>query len=1475
MALQRYRREIDNSFELASWNAPQPRSFVPSLRLVTVASAVLGLCTLLAVMVAPYRIAKPHILLLLPAATTTGDPSIELARQSVGLNRNADQARVTFSSLEMIAGLVESNSSVFGTSPASLASVLRKSETGHAPLIVYASGVLRVTPQGCLLCESLPLAQKEQGLKISTLLTQVSQADNAANIVCIEAWSDPNSLSTKLAPGLEIIQCREEIENHLKTNSDQPMAVIVSQANEMAEPDYGSMINGALLHDLAEGMERLSSQSSELLSSHDFIEAVLQVVPERGSWLVNNAWRSRSIPIHLPRVELAKDVTPSGPADHQLNAPASGSPSSSEVAPGMSADHASHSLARRAETRADTSAVQLEQVHQLTQLSTSENMGRAIIASWKTDGNTTESAIDGGSSTNLDWARYYLEDESLSWKLRQDLLRNKLLSLRLLSICPVPIDQFAALELAEKLRLSADRNAVTQFGRDWQARSAVQTAAAYQQLQDCERYLNVRTSAAALAVEFSRELPHWDSVLIPSEDRQTNLDGVCRGVELLTELNRLITRNDIELTNDLERLTRELTELRQSWLALKENPQPTTTQPTHARLWMRAQRQTSILRYLSEMCHERAESAPSQFTQTELWNTLSRLQALSQSTHTTTSELLGALRPLDQTRTEWLERLPTDFGSFAEQGEQAACAISLQASLAIDLPVVEQRTETLHNAQTILKVRTQAEHAIRQLAVCDQHAAKILQRELVKWNQLLTELRQPPVLDPLAGLTLQIADELDLSLSGEQQIRFRIINNSPHAHQACIQVESDTEIITCRLLPSDFLDNGEFLKQPTSLVSTQSRSADHSQTTRFLPPNSTFEKQLRVERKEFVSDHTNVSLHLSCSLGERHHILRAKLENQAMVSLRMVNRSSLPTVNELIAEDVLFANRIGRIACELTNEREQPMQVAVQVWAAEKPTDDLPRGALKTSAIESWLATQSTCVLVESSPPAWLQPGQGLALRLPPLKLDPTALKQVANQLLLVVTATGTDQSQILAWQPRTVRPAAYIRPRISYDAHRSELKLKLDVNEEASLPSEGIRVVARLSDLNDLNSGNQAALELTREHGNGELLMKAQSSESPLRLLRVDVDGWPNAFVYRIDTRRSQDTIALADEIQAIHVAESTGRQVLSNSDNFVAVEVEAIVSDGHFLPEREIVSVGLDFNRDRTLWNEPAARLFSPVESSILWNGCDADGNLLLESVVQKPVLRLPVASSFNGHAAILASVEHHGATVWSNSQPLIIDHQPPRIVYAAPTGTQTPLLGKPIEVRVLVDDGDLSGVAAVQGAWSLSGSTELSANISVVEAVKLQADTWSLLLPTEALRSGSTLLLVRAVDKAGNVSDTHREFIEVLDEDAVLRKQQSITTHMRGRVLFATQPLAGLKLELTTEADKSKQWQATTSTAGEFFFDAVPSGSYQVAVGGMVRGMRITRRAAVQIDATQQPAPIVFRLDRPEASPTQEQR
>jgi len=170
-------------------------------------------------------------------------------------------------------------------------------------------------------------------------------------------------------------------------------------------------------------------------------------------------------------------------------------------------------------------------------------------------------------------------------------------------------------------------------------------------------------------------------------------------------------------------------------------------------------------------------------------------------------------------------------------------------------------------------------------------------------------------------------------------------------------------------------------------------------------------------------------------------------------------------------------------------------------------------------------------------------------------------------------------------------------------------------------------------------------------------------------------------------------------------------------------------------------------------------------------------------------------------------------------------------------------------------------------------LAGSTKLDASAQVVEGIKLGIETWSLKMPTAELHSGSSLLLIQAVDVAGNSSEVVSEFIEVLDDAAYVQYQRSITTTITGRVMLGAQPQSALTIEISSLNADGVTRKTQTNARGEFSLDKVPSGSYQVSMAGIVRGMRITRYMAVEVAAPQAPPPLIFRLDRPDASPTKE--
>jgi hypothetical protein len=1659
---------------LAAWQLPA-RGQVNSryMRWLAAVTACVGLLLFVATVLDPFQLAKPRVLLIAPNAVVLHSNLLNADPQVLGLDRRREQALAQLRKLSSTEDFIYSDSSLFAASPAAIRATLRANIHARGPVIVYVTGVLHASPQGCMLCESSSAAHKAQGLQLSSFITELAASGANGCILCIEAALDTTTPVSKLTPKLDWILCREEVERHLKTLSASSMAVYLIPADEGITTDAGAWVNA-----LTSAIEHYANRKHSPVSLQELVVAITQRLDCDIPWLFTPAWGARPVVVHLPRTLSAANGTSSTEASQAEESPPAGklvslkvptkaaavhfgganlgtgqSPTQSlsqfnawvleadcaelleygwqvhnrwqrtnlswtddpsgatedvfmnlesvrllqpapetdpqrwhqfesslvvatqllkfeshadslrtklrdmalalavldfqsleqpmiplaDSAPAwakaywqqqrelVSANRFDHSLwfaRRRGAAHSERVTPYIHGLRQLLKPDTSEVHGASLVAAWQlAPAASTTGRPPVEEFIELQWATLLLGTTGLSWEARQGLLRNKLLSLELSCEYVESYTNFPAWRAAEQSRLRSEELALASLPEQKRALTRESIAQITRQLQACQRHLQARQRAGQMAARLCSELPTWDRVLIPGDDRQLDRDPLFRCLTSLTELAGLLKRCDVELTAELKRVTDELSGMRQNWQVVVERatqepnashvdmgaylcsalPSPgvrlkQVVQPSgipqhsplsHAKIWTKVKRQSAFIDLLQNMACTRDALHPNRSSDAQFRRDLRDVERMCQTSRTSTEELWNALSALANSRQRWLLEFTESFDSQVPIGYQNLCARVLLTEMELNWIPSDQPAQNLAGRMMVEANRSRAQFSVEQLEYADQRSAALVLKEFQIWNRWLMEQGQTPIVDPLQDLSISLVERLDLSTVGQQTVPVRIENRSSRSQQVDVGAKFDSQRLECRLRPTTSVlvprQVGPSVSPDDPAVNMDDPQRDLRRIQRVLAANSVQELELEVTVESAGSAQSEIVLDWGTAAGRRKYVVRAEVARDPWVSVQLRNQNSSFGTQPATSVDVLWANRSNALAIELTNRRADRLEATAAVYAVNhgfeqraegrRAVQQVPQGVIEKSHLDAWLATQPVQLLLERSPPFVLQPHQTQQLKLPAVATDPLQPAVAVHQLWIVVFPAGSEQAQLIALSPRVARPAAYVAPKVSYDVDSMELRIDVSLVPEQTLPMGMIELQAKLSSLDTPAETTLATAQLSTHNLAETMLIKLKPANLDSQLLRIDVDGWPNAFVYRIDTSHSQPSIPLAHGVQAIGAQEVSQRTVLDSSQAEVAIEVEAMVSDGHWAPSREEISVGLDLNRDRLLLSEPSVGLSSPIAAEVSWQGSNPAGCILLQSRIRRPVVNLAVSPTWNQAAAILARVERDGSTLWSNSQPLIIDHQAPRVLSVAAAGGQPSRIGKPMDIQVRVNDGQLSGVSRVRGTWSLAGSTKLDASAQVVEGVKLGIETWSLNMPTAELHSGSSLLLIQAVDAAGNSSEVVSEFIEVLDDAAYVQYQRSITTTITGRVMLGAQPQSALTIELSSPNADGVTRKTQTNARGEFSLDKVPSGSYQMSMAGIVRGMRITRYMAVEVAAPQAPPPLIFRLDRPDASPTKE--
>ncbi len=333
---------------------------------------------------------------------------------------------------------------------------------------------------------------------------------------------------------------------------------------------------------------------------------------------------------------------------------------------------------------------------------------------------------------------------------------------------------------------------------------------------------------------------------------------------------------------------------------------------------------------------------------------------------------------------------------------------------------------------------------------------------------------------------------------------------------------------------------------------------------------------------------------------------------------------------------------------------------------------------------------------------------------------------------------------------------------------------------------------------------------------------------------LRLTVDNYPRAFIYRVPVGVQSTDVAEETDLRAIRILAPAAGKAYKAPVEFIPVDVQVDAPIGAFQNRDDVLEIGIDVDRDRDLRGEPSLRLSSERQVNVFVDALAPAGLLTLDAQVSDFHLNVPAPALRNARVAVLGRLFAAGKTGWSDPVEIVLDGAPPRIerVQLLPPA---PVIGPDVEISVWATDNNLSGVDKVEVAFDPLGAGKFS---DTVEAVELQRDSegrWFTKLPTKTLNAGDMSLLVRATDKAGNVSDFSKIKVHVVSK-AEVDAAAAQAGRLQGTVTFGQQPAPGVVLTLT--ADKApKIAPATTDDRGGFTFANLAPGKYKLAAKAVI--------------------------------------
>jgi hypothetical protein len=478
--------------------------------------------------------------------------------------------------------------------------------------------------------------------------------------------------------------------------------------------------------------------------------------------------------------------------------------------------------------------------------------------------------------------------------------------------------------------------------------------------------------------------------------------------------------------------------------------------------------------------------------------------------------------------------------------------------------------------------------------------------------------------------------------------------------------------------------------------------------------------------------------------------------------------------------------------------------------------------------------------------------------------------------LVKLTRADGVQVLKLLSAAPQ--RPQRYLRATAGYSTARRRAEVVISPIDPTLLPSGGVTISAAVRE--PLPPAAERKLQgiLTADAPEVRLFVEAPRGPGLKMTLELTVDDYPRAFTFVVPCDSDQAEIAADDNQLGAAILSPAAGDAFSGSLKEIPVKlrVDAPLASARQSPLS--IEIGLDRNRDRELIGEPTVKLLADRQVAVTFAGLSETGALQIQTQVTDYELKIPTLGLDRGRANVLARVGLGDRVAWSAPAEIALDSAPPQMesLRLAPSGRVA--AGDKLELSLLADDAELSGVARVEALFDLARSGEFGPKAEPLIGAQRADGRWAVTLPADAPPGGYNIL-VRAVDRVGNASSPLRVPVQIISkEDAAAEKLKASLATIEGAVFYGPDPVAGAQVLLFAGEvppkvpgqpaapfpdDTTALAQVVADKDGLFRFKQIPPGAYRVAAKGKVKNKNRIAEAGVKFAIPQEVSPLRIAL------------
>ncbi len=707
-------------------------------------------------------------------------------------------------------------------------------------------------------------------------------------------------------------------------------------------------------------------------------------------------------------------------------------------------------------------------------------------------------------------------------------------------------------------------------------------------------------------------------------------------------------------------------------------------------------------------------------------------------------------------------------------------------------------------------------------------------------------------------------DVMDLAASPEQMLLVTVQNPQPVATRLRYVVEYDPDLLEV-----------ETTSGHCQLTSQVPRADSHiwpyeathpTPTTCALPVEGQDDLRLKV-RGRLSEEPTRLVVHVVTDHSTVRQEIVVNLPQRPLATVQV-----MASRNErlIIADQQLrpFANRPTSYHFSVQGLRRDNGPLDITAYRVTAPTMSWPTATtLPTADLQRWLSQTADIQEIATLAGVPVKTDSAVPLRFPAVKPEANVALDVSGGLLIVMRDAAR---QLSTWQHipcAPLRPAAYLDAEVLYDESREMLRIAVRPRDELEIPAEGIPVRCRVVKPSGQSPSAALRWESAPAHSVTGMLQAHQReftlnlpwrSPAESAVVLIDADDWPRAFVFTVgpDGARPSDAFA-------VEILDPQRRSAVRAPAAVIPVAI-AVTIPARFVAGENLIEVGIDRNGDRRLDGEPTLRLPTDRQTGVVLESIAAGGIWTLKTSVRDWQVSVPTVGLSDQWGTVLARIARGPHEVWSEGTAVAFDKEGPRLSRINVSDNGETAAGQPIQITARADDQGLSGVASVSAGIDLSGLGIIGPGTIMVPAKADDDDSWSVTLPTEKLTPGAYFVVLQATDPVGNPGPVSVVPIRCLTAEEVAARA---AVSLQGQVQYSGDAIGEAEVRLTAIPPKDappattapKTLTTKTNRSGQFNFESVAPGQYDLIATGTVRGFRYESRTMITVAPGKAAAPV----------------